>query len=139
MIDVTFLLLVFFIVTLSFRVLEGRLDTALPRVGTVGDAAEEVEKLDVQIWVAEPGTLGKDADGHHAWLDRELRYTVGANRFTTVDETIAFVSAWPDRAVPVSIDARGGTVYGDVMPVLDQLLAAGFDDVRFAGTFEQDW
>ena len=60
MIDVTFLLLIFFIVTLKFKVLEGRLDAALPKDrGSSTSQAEEIEKIDIQLYVADPGDLDK--------------------------------------------------------------------------------
>ena len=39
---------------------------------------------------------------------------------------------------PVSIDARKGIVYGDVIKVLDVVIEEQFQKVSFAGTFEQD-
>jgi hypothetical protein len=37
----------------------------------------------------------------------------------------------PER--PATIDARAGTVYGDVVPVLDVAISAGFEEITFMG------
>jgi biopolymer transport protein ExbD len=51
MIDVVFLLLIFFIVTMKFKVLEGKLDTELPKdVGVnAGEVEELLEKVEIEI------------------------------------------------------------------------------------------
>lgn len=142
MIDVTFLLLVFFIVTLSFRVLEGRLDSALPKgYGVNSGQIEDVEKLVVTILVAEPGQLVADPDakGLYAYEGRRLRYLVGSHEFRELAALGSFLAQWPERDTPVSIDAKKGTLYGDVIPVVDTLLVEDFQNVAFAGSFEQDW
>ena len=142
MIDVTFLLLVFFIVTLNFRMLEGRLDSALPKGMGIGDGpVDEIEKLYVAIYVAEPGELVADpeAKGLQMYQGRRLRYEVGARRFDTLTGMRDFLATWPTRDIPVSVDAKVATTYGDVIPVVDTLLAEGFENVAFVGSFEQDW
>jgi len=55
MIDVVFLLLIFFIVTMKFKVLEGKLETELPKdVGVnSGEVEDLLEKLEINI-TAEP-------------------------------------------------------------------------------------
>ena len=142
MIDVTFLLLVFFIVTLNFRMLEGRLDTALPKgIGGHEGQADEFEKLYVAIYVAEPGELVPDpeAKGLQVYEGRRLRYEVGARRFDSLAGMRDFIATWPTRDIPVSVDAKEATTYGDVIPVVDALLERGFENVAFVGSFEQDW
>lgn len=142
MIDVTFLLLVFFIVTLNFRVLEGRLDTALPKgMGVNKPSVEQIEKLDVRILVAEPGELVRDpeSEGLHIYQGRRLRFETGSHRFATIGELRDFLVTWPDREISVSVDPCEGTIYGDIIPVLDALIEQGFEDIAFVGTFAQDW
>ena len=56
MIDVTFLLLIFFMCTLKFKTLEGKLAAYLPKdVGVNTSEAEEIEKVEVLIKVANEG------------------------------------------------------------------------------------
>ncbi len=157
MIDVTFLLLIFFIVTLKFKVLEGRLDAALPKDrGTSNAPAEEIEKIDILMFVAEPGILdavkGKDGrdTGLKQFRNRLIRLEVGAKKFRydPIEEfpeglreflKAGVAGGTYDRAdTPVSIDARKGVVYGDVIRVLDVVIEEKFEKVSFAGTHEQD-
>ena len=80
MIDVTFLLLIFFIVTLKFKILEGRLDAALPKDrGTSTSEAEEIDKIDILIKVAEPGELidEKGTKGLLLYEGREIKVQIG--------------------------------------------------------------
>ncbi len=158
MIDVTFLLLIFFIVTLKFKVLEGRLDAALPKDrGTSTSQAEEIEKIDIQLYVADPGYLEKEKDpktnketGLQAFSGRRIRIEIGdkewyympfdPNRNTEdpLPALATFLDTFDTEETPVSIDARKGIVYGDVVVVLDVIVRAKFEQVSFAGTFEQD-
>lgn len=158
MIDVTFLLLIFFIVTLKFKILEGRLDAALPKDrGTSNAPAEEIEKIDILMFVAEPGTLEKEVNpktGRESDLrmfkDRLIRLEVGAKKFRFdpiqefPEELRTFLKAglaggtYDVAETPVSIDARKGVVYGDVIRVLDVVIEEQFEKVSFAGTHEQD-
>ena len=157
MIDVTFLLLIFFIVTLKFKVLEGRLDAALPKDrGSATTKEEEIEKIDIQLYVADPGELTKDRDkegketGLQTFQGRRIRVEIGDNKWyyepfdenrNTEDPLPAladFLKTFDKDETPVSLDARKGIVYGDVVVVLDVIVRAKFDQVSFAGTFEQD-
>ncbi|MCP4093936.1 MAG: hypothetical protein GY747_10855 [Planctomycetes bacterium] len=160
MIDVTFLLLIFFIVTLKFKVLEGRLDAALPKDrGTSTSEAEEIEKIDIMLFVADPGELKDDLNpktgkptGLQSYEGRRIRIEIGAKKwyYEPFDPERNTEDPLPDLArfleddaydkteTPVSIDARKGIVYGDVVVVLDVIVRAKFEKVSFAGTFEQD-
>lgn len=153
MIDVTFLLLIFFIVTLKFKILEGRLDAALPKDrGTSTSEAEEIEKIDILMFVAEPGRLIVDKEDERLKLftDRLIRLEIGAQQFRYdpmnefPEDLRRFLRAGVaseiyDKAdTPVSIDARKGVVYGDVIKVLDVIIEEQFQKVSFAGTHEQD-
>jgi biopolymer transport protein ExbD len=151
MIDVTFLLLVFFIVTLKFTVLEGAFDTALPQSRGVNPhhQSEPVEKIDLQVYVAQPGELkqvGRKANGIHVFEGREIRVEVGERIFcfnpTTQHEVPGlreFLLSFANRqTIPLSIDGRKDTVYGDIVPLLDLVSPLGFAEVSFAATFEND-
>ena len=84
MIDVTFLLLIFFIVTLKFKVLEGRLDAALPKDrGTSTAESEEIEKLDIMLYIAEPGELLDDPENSRLvkYQGRRVRIEIGTYKF----------------------------------------------------------
>lgn len=153
MIDVTFLLLIFFMCTLKFKVLEGALGAHLPKdVGVNVHEADLLEKVVVRMDVATPGSLvrpsgdgtmrpytAQDAlDGLRFQYasDRVLRYQVGPRSGLSQSEAIealnALVKANPDARC--SIDARDGVIQAEVVQVLDAFLAAGVQDVTFMGS-----
>jgi len=137
MIDVTFLLLVFFIVTLNIRQLEGRLDAALPKDRGTGKSSEQIDKTDILVFVSEPGQLiqeGKDS-APWAYEGRRLRYEIGTHRFDSLDAMQPYLASL-DLEAPLSLDLRKGTTNGDAIALLDRSIALGFQDISFAGTFE---
>ena len=92
LIDVTFLLLVFFLCTLRFRTLEGRLAATLPRdAGLAATPVEHRETLEVRTVVRDPGRrvavgTGRPWDGGAARFElagRSLEYRVGPRRLAT--------------------------------------------------------
>ncbi|MFT4537600.1 MAG: biopolymer transport protein ExbD [Planctomycetota bacterium] len=149
MIDVTFLLLIFFMCTLKFKTLEGKLAAYLPKdVGVNQMDAEPIEKVEILMRVVEPGTkykdLGDDKLGPYNGVgrfvygnDRVVQYSVGIKKTTKLSEIETKLKSIrekePDR--PATIDARPGTVYGDVIKVLDVALSAEFTDITFVGAY----
>ena len=146
MIDVTFLLLVFFLLTLRFRTLEGKLAAYLPKDAGVNVEYVERVQLDVSIEVLEAGrkvnATGPDANEPWAGdfgrrfrvLDRRLAYRIGprgTQDLETLTAWIAELSAANPEA-PLTIAPGPGTLYGDVVPVLDAAVEAGCDEVTIA-------
>ncbi|MFT7679954.1 MAG: biopolymer transport protein ExbD [Planctomycetota bacterium] len=153
MIDVTFLLLIFFIVTLKFKVLEGKLTAYLPKdVGVNSSDAEPIEKVAILLRPRVEGTKmsadGKsvynDPTGQKRFIwgpDRVLEYSVGSTKTTNLDEiTKRLTKIYKDRddEAPATIDARPGTCYGDVVPLLDAAINAGFTDITFVGAYPEN-
>lgn len=158
MIDVTFLLLIFFMCTLQFRTLEGQLHTHLPKDVGAGGSHAEAEILRLQLRVLAPGTrvrfdprLGRErpvtaaelADGRRFshGEDRVIEYAIGAVATTDLGAALLEIEAVDaaQRAaglaegVEVEIDAWPGTVQGDVARVLDGVTGLGVTRVRFTG------
>ncbi len=146
MIDVTFLLLIFFLCTLKFKTLEGYLAGYLPKdAGPVGTTEPPPEPIDLEVSVLEEGTRISAVSGRpftaasHGRFDfgpdRVLQYRVGPRFFATPAAVAARVLELsrlnPDRKV--TIDVTPGVVYGEVVPVLDGVLGAGLRDIRFKG------
>jgi biopolymer transport protein ExbD len=123
MIDVVFLLIVFFLCTLSFRVLDGRLDGRLPKDrGTAASASATMfEALDLAVL----------RDGSRP---AGLAVRVQGTRTMDVDSLPAvvagFVAATPEPRARVSTGP--GVTYGDVVSVLDACLAGGLVELTFA-------
>jgi biopolymer transport protein ExbD len=154
MIDVTFLLLIFFMCTLKFKTLEGKLAAYLPKdVGVNTSEAEEIEKVEVLIKVANEGNK-LNARGTRAWNPnkdendnverfiyddtRRLTYKIGPKTMTNVielEERLRQLHIADDER-PATIDSRPGTVYEDVVAVLDATLNAGFTQITFVGSYE---
>ena len=155
MIDVTFLLLIFFILTLKFKILEGKLAAYLPKdVGVNSSDAEPKEKIEIVIKVV-PGKEGKKvyatgADAGQPWQgendrrftlvegSRQVQFAIGARKYDNVEDVRARLRELhrldPER--PSTIDARTGTLYADVVPVLDAAIEAGYTDLTFIGEYK---
>ena len=159
MIDVTFLLLIFFMCTLKFKTLEGKLAAYLPKdVGVNTTEAEPIEKVEILLRVQTPGTkykptksktreiYGPGDTGRYVWgEDRVLEYTVATFRTTDLvklRERLTKIfkerKALGEEKVLATIDARSGTVYEDVVDALDQAIFAGFNDITFVGAYADD-
>ena len=148
MIDVTFLLLIFFLCTIKFKVLEGKLAAYLPKdVGVNSTQAEPKEKVEIVIRVLNEGQRvyaenpGKgepwqgEPDRRFEFVGRRLQYSVGPRK----TEDLGKLEKWledlyrKDPESPSTIDCRPKTVYGDMVPVLDATVAAGFTEITFIG------
>lgn len=157
MIDVTFLILVFFMCTLKFKVLEGKLSAHLPDDVGVGKAWVPIEKIDIRISVAEPGNAVRRAPGRNEPVPytaedaarglrfsfdetRALRFDVAGQRFddlaSAVDRVARIRRLEPD--AKVSIDARDGVIQQDVVSALDALEALGVRDVTFKAWLDRE-
>ena len=155
MIDVTFLLLIFFMCTLKFKTLEGKLAAYLPKdVGVNQSDAEPKEKVEITMRVLQEGNKmipvreGKptvmwnaaDHAGKRFVFDdtRVIEYSIGPRKTRSLDELQdrlkQLISADEER--PATIDARPGIVYEDVVEVLDRAMNAKFKEVTFVGSYE---
>lgn len=144
MIDVTFLLLIFFMCTLKFKTLEGKLAAYLPKdVGVNTTQAEPIEKVDITLKVRSSGNKLNPLDlspmtgpGRFVYdQSRVIEYSVGPFKTTSLDELLTRLKMLrkQDEERPATIDALPGTVYGDVVPVLDAALEAHFEEITFVG------
>ncbi len=150
MIDVTFLLLIFFMCTIKFKTLEGKLSAYLPKdVGSNTTEAEPKETIKVKLVVVNPGTkldpsgareYDPASDKRFSYSDdRQITMHVQSRAYSTVDEVrdrlIELRQLTPDD--PVEIDPRKGVVYSEVAKVLDAVLQAEFEEVSFSGSYEK--
>ncbi|MAE27817.1 MAG: biopolymer transporter ExbD [Planctomycetota bacterium] len=157
MIDVTFLLLIFFMCTIKFKVLEGKLAAYLPKdVGVNATQAEPIEKVEILMRVQVEGTkLAPDgtkpwsgkaksrfiyqspATAYRGGQNRVIQYSVGPRKSTKLSDIqtrlIDLHQKDPER--PTTIDARPGIAYSDVVEVLDAAIDAGFREITFVGAY----
>ena len=148
MIDVTFLLLIFFMCTIKFKTLEGKLEAYLPKdVGVALRKADRPESVEITLRVLNAGAKldleGKpwspDAGNRFRFgADRVLEYRVGPRKTTRLAELAERLAELrqEDDQRSATIDARPGVVYADVVEVLDRVMAARFEDVTFVGSYE---
>ncbi|MCA8981052.1 MAG: biopolymer transporter ExbD [Planctomycetes bacterium] len=145
MIDVTFLLLIFFLATLRFKTLEGKLDAYLPNdVGpNPSELIEPKTPLDLVIRVVEPGTRlslrgepWTEGGGRYRYgSDRVLSYTLGPARFTSFDALDARLKMLGPQAdgTPIKLVPQDGVVQSEAVRVLDRLAAYGWSEVVIRG------
>ena len=153
MIDVTFLLLIFFMCTLKFKTLEGKLSAYLPKsVGLNIDPSLPLEAVAIAVRPLQRGTkryppqdgqpygpIYNDPSGRKRFVwgpDRVLEYSIGSIKTTDLLEAgaqLARIYQDRDGETPATIDARPGTSYGDVVPLLDAATAAGFREITIVG------
>jgi biopolymer transport protein ExbD len=151
LIDTTFLLLIFFMCTIKFKTLEGKLAAYLPKdVGVNTTEAEPIEKVEIMVRVLNEGTKYSprgpagglyDPAKHKRYTygaDRKIEYRVGPKTTEDIAELQRYLktthTSQPER--PATIDARKGTIYADIARVLDATLIAGFKEVTFVGSYE---
>ena len=145
MIDVTFLLLIFFL-CLEFKTLEGKLATNLPKdVGVNKSKAMPIEKLDLRIVMKKWGTEKKDRpqDPRFELLGHEAYYYLGPQRISKKSVLNREMRKAAKKRVvddkgkskppPITIKTGPGVVYKDVTEVVDLALDAGFEEITFGG------
>jgi biopolymer transport protein ExbD len=147
MIDVVFQLIIFFMCNIKYKVLEGRLDAYLPKdVGVNTAPAEQIEKVEIMIKVIEAGERRDPKNSNQPWIGkgrfeyvgRKLSYQIGPRKTGDLAEVKKILNQLhredPERKS--TIDCRQGTVYADMIPVLDAAVDAGFLDITFVGEYK---
>jgi len=148
MIDIVFQLLIFFMLTIQFKTLEGKLAANLPKdVGVNQTDAEPKEKVEIRLKVEKPGTK-LDPETGEPWSgeglfkygkDRVIAYSVGPKTMRNIDDLARRLQelhrADPEQAVTIAPYPH--TVYADVVAVLDEVVAADFKDVTFMGAIPE--
>lgn len=125
MIDVTFLLLIFFMVTMKFKVLEGKLATELPK--DVGVNAGEVDKLLEKVEIG----IKVDPSREHG-IRVEVNSRAMPNLATFKAELARYVELDPEQKATLYPDTNVN--YEQVVKVVDQCLAVDLVNLTFAGT-----
>jgi biopolymer transport protein ExbD len=123
MIDVVFLLMIFFICTASFQLVEESLPTSLAvssgtNSQTTIEREPEFERIVVQA---------KHVDGKTRWTVNE-RPCNDAGEVRQVLKTVAEI----DRSLPVIIDVADEVPLGDMIDVYDLSRLEGFEKIQIA-------
>ncbi len=128
--------------------LEGKLSAYLPKdVGVNPTQTEPKEKVEIRVQVVKEGEKRDprhierpwSGKGRFEYVGREQTYAVGPRKVKDLAELkerlIALYKASPES--PATIAPYPGTVYGDIVPVLDRAIEAGFTDITFVGEYKQ--
>lgn len=124
MIDVVFLLLIFFVWTASFRVMEYELSGDLSPPSTQGESTTvDPEKIDYEQIIVQvrPGDSGP------IWQVNETEIATHLQLRGLLD-SIARIK----NDLPVIVDPSDKAPLGMVIEVYDTAIAAGFDTIQFA-------
>ena len=126
MIDIVFLLLIFFVVTASGQVRVALLPTELSASGSVESEImpPEPTPLTVEVWLK----LTFIADQQQTTVD--MNGTVYSDLTKLKSQLRTLAELGPEN--PVILDISGNVPLGDVVDVYDTCQAAGFDSVSFA-------
>ena len=126
MIDIVFLLLIFFVVTSSGQIREALLPTELAAQGAVQTEVVPVEPdpNKVDVWLK----LMFDPKSRQTSVD--MNSTVYQDLGKLKEQLRALAEFGPEN--PVILDIAGNVPLGDVVDVYDTCQAAGFESVSFA-------
>jgi biopolymer transport protein ExbD len=149
LIDVVFLLLVFFLCTMEFRSLEGKLAAFLPKERGGGPVCGLLETVDVRIEVAEEGRRRPNEDpmrpydahrdeNRFAYEGRRLSYVVGPRRTSELGtlrawlrDQIAVARRPSGEPRPALLRPGSGVLHEEVVHVLDVAWEVGFAEIVF--------
>lgn len=153
MIDVTFLILIFFMCTLKFKTLEGKLLSYLPTDKGLSSAKQEIPKEDAEIIIkVSKHDKAKGLDrtviflrgGSNTPFGESLGVTFADDKrvggfklsppdtFDRIREYLTGIKkADPEAKAKINAWSRAPHVY--VVQILDIMREAGFDDISYSG------
>jgi biopolymer transport protein ExbD len=135
LIDTTFLLLIYFLVTMRFRAIESQLHTWLPADrGPLVTTTPLIEEKELEILIRQ----SRGAAGARPAIEQETRYYIGgeSEAFRVSPDRVAEVALTFIRKAPDAkavIDAGSGVPHARVVEVLDILSEAGLSELRIRG------
>jgi biopolymer transport protein ExbD len=152
-IDVTFLLLIFFICSIKFKVLEGKLQTYLPKDVGVNTTPQQkmLEKIDIRIVRKQTREVldleqvenYKQWKNSGGWKEDQVQISFQGQPIPTLKELGRLLKE-KRKAIPapkegeeddlkMNLEAMKGTIYEDIVKVVDVALEAGFTSITFRG------
>ena len=142
MIDVTFLLLIFFLCTINFKILEGKVPSYLPKnVGMSRDPIEdELESIRIRVDRISPAPVLEQlqAGASWTWDESQIQIHVGNKRvqgLAPLENELRRVHQ-QDQQVKVTLVPSEDLVYSDAVQVVNCCLRAGLTDITFAGAIQ---
>ncbi|MHC5209383.1 MAG: ExbD/TolR family protein [Planctomycetota bacterium] len=129
MIDVTFQLIIFFICTIKFKTLEGKLETQLPKDVGVNSAPVDALLDKVEIYIIKDASM---TDGFFVALNGLKMPSLG-----TLETKLKQMKA-VNPEVKATLYPQKGVDYSMVVKVVDECIRADMLDLTFAGVaFDQ--
>ena len=128
MIDVVFLLLIFFVCTASFQIAEAMLPSPLSRMGaTAVELLPEMTDIPLERVLVEISRAGEAS-----------QISINGQACPTLQRLSELLSALAaiDRTLPVILDIAGETRLAVAIDVYDRCRLAGFDQIQFAATID---
>ena len=129
LIDVTFLLLIFFMCAMKFKTLERKVAAHLPTNRGIANTKIVIEEV-LTIKVTLKRTPGETVT-RVKFVDSMIG--TGNTAFAELGRRIAWTHS-QDPEMPGEIDAWAEVPHEDVVRCVDAFLAAGIDNVTFVGT-----
>lgn len=128
MIDVTFLLLIFFMCNIKFKMLEGKLAAYLPKDKGVTQTDTFLLQEEIRVLLLQEKAKAKFI----VWGRRTEGFIPAdlAKLFTTVRTAYTQMKQSQDK-VPSVIQVEEKVKHGDVVACLNQMLRAGLQDITF--------
>ncbi len=133
LIDVTFLLLIFFMCAMKFKTLDQKVQAWLPTEKGLNPENTPVDPEEIAVQLVRGP---EDTATRVRLLDTSLGD--GDNSFVKLESRlIEIAERFEGDAPEVRIDAGGDVPHQDVMRCVDACLVAGLSEVRFRGTGER--
>lgn len=142
MIDVVFLLLIFFLCTIKFKILEGKIPAYLPKdVGVNATPIDkELEKIEIHITrsdtpVTFEGTGASARSTDWEWNEKQIKIRIGPKVCSGLREFYELIRKTHETnpEAKATIYPWQGTLYIDAVKVVNECLRADFLDITFAG------
>ena len=134
MIDVVFLLIIFFMCTIKFKILEGKIPAYLPKdVGVNTSPIDELlDKIDIRITRVKPVDV---KDKKWVWDESQIQIRIGPKVMSGLKEFHDTIKVYhqnnPEAKATFSPDL--GTYYIDSVKVINECLRADFKELTFKG------
>ena len=139
MIDVTFLLLIFFLCTIQFKILEGKIPAYLPKgVGMNPSPIEnQLERLAIRVSRLDHSIQTHDGERSLPWRwdEDQIQVRVGPRECGGLEELHELVkhSKRESPELAATLDLAPGTLYIDAVKVLNECLRADLHEITFTG------
>ena len=129
MIDVIFLLLIFFVLTAKFRIPEQFLGSVLPKDDTAGERAGVIEPLVIYISGTEDGCVVEIGGAAKVMIPDEARDEGLADFANKLTEALAAQKRTADD--PMEIECEDDVEWDYVVKIQNILYGMGIDDIAF--------